>query len=153
MAGKTVYVLGAGFSKLADFPLQAELFSRLVDKVLNPNFSSTEFISLDIASSISGFLIKSGFVEHGKITLNITLEDLFTLLDRTIADRTNFVGLSWLELIDVRARFIRGILGLLHGCAQDHISGQNETYKHLRPRFLRDGSTQIKKEILSASSR
>lgn len=137
MSGKIVYVLGAGFSKPADFPLQAELFSRLVDKVLNPEFSSSEFISLDIASSISDFLVKSGFVEDGKLTLNITLEDLFTLLDRTIADRTNFVGLSWLEFIDVRARFIRGILGLLHGCAQDHISGQNATYKHFAATLLK----------------
>jgi hypothetical protein len=118
--GKTAYILGAGFSKPAGFPKQAELFTGLVEKL--SDFSPDEFIPFEIRSSISEFLTRCGFMAGGLLVFTITLEDLFTLLDQAISDRNSFVGFSWIELIKIRDHFIRGVLGLLHSSANRHLT-------------------------------
>lgn len=133
--GKTVYILGAGFSKPAGFPKQSELFAGLVNKLAD--FSADQFMPFEITSSISEFLTRCGFVKEGKLIFTITLEDLFTLLDQTITDHNSFVGFNWVELIKTRDCLIRGVLGLLHGCAQKHLCGQEQLFKLLAANFVR----------------
>jgi hypothetical protein len=132
--GKTVYILGAGFSMPAGFPKQADLFAGLVNKL--SDFSEDQFISFDIKASISHFLTRGGFLREDNIVFTISLEDLFTLLDQTIADRNSFVGLDWLELVKVRDSLIRGVLGLLHSCAHKHISGEEQRFKLLAANLI-----------------
>jgi hypothetical protein len=52
--GKTVYILGSGFSKPAEFPKQGELFTGLVNKL--SDFSEDQFIPFEIKTPISEFL-------------------------------------------------------------------------------------------------
>jgi len=140
--GKTVYILGAGFSKPAGFPKQGDLFTGLVNKLTD--FSADQFIPFKITSSISEFLTRCGFMKEGELVFTITLEDLFTLLDQAIADRNSFVGFDWVELIKIRDSLIRGVLGLLHGCAHNHISGEEQRFKLLAANLI---EARMKAEI------
>ncbi len=132
--GKTVYILGAGFSKPAGFPKQGELFADLVNKLTG--FSDEQFIPLDIQASISKFLTRCGFIKDGELVLAISIEDVFTLLDQTIADRNNFVGFDWLELDKIRDDLIRGVLGLLHSCAHKHLHSEEQRFKLLAANLI-----------------
>jgi hypothetical protein len=127
--GKTVYILGAGFSKPAGFPKQGELLTGLINRLTD--LSGDQFMPLEITSSISEFLTRCGFMREGRLVFTVTLEDLFTLLDQTISDRNSFVGFSWVELIKIRDSLIRGVLGLLHSCAHKHLSSEEQRFKLL----------------------
>jgi hypothetical protein len=75
-------------------------------------------------------------MKKGELAFTISLEDLFTLLDQAIADRNNFVGFDWLELVKIRDSLIRGVLGLLHGCAHKHITEGGQRFKLLAANLI-----------------
>jgi hypothetical protein len=129
--GKTVYILGAGFSKPAGFPKQVDLLPDLLNRIIDFEQLSSpdQFIPFDFSGPILEFLTKSGFVKNDELVFAITLEDLFTLLDQAITSRNTFVGYNWVDLIKIRDCLIRGVLGLLHGCAHKHIPGSEQRYK------------------------
>src|SRR5580658_960167 len=97
--GKTVYVLGAGFSKPAGFPLQRELYPKLVKKVFlsSSRVLGDTYLPFDISLDVFLFLSAAGFIKqwNGGLLFKLSLEDLFTLLDRVIQDRGTFCGYEW----------------------------------------------------------
>lgn len=127
--GKTVYVLGAGFSKPAGFPLQGAILTRLIDTILNPDFLSGESIPLDASEPVEKFLRRAGYLRQSELWPGLTLEDLFTLLDQTISDKSNYAGFTWHRLIEVREGLVRCILGLLHSCGAQHLDSDKLEFK------------------------
>lgn len=139
--GKTVYVLGAGFSKPAGFPLQREIYPEVVCQAFRASrsvISSHPYLTFDISQDVFLFLTAAGFVnaKNGKLRSDLSLEDLFTLLDRVIQDRGTYCGYNWAtrrtsddrehgqpfrpSLIEVRDSLVRSILAILHGCSDKH---------------------------------
>lgn len=121
---KTVYILGAGFSKPAGFPLQGELYSSLLEKVFAPFFAEDKYFNLDEGNTLRAFLGDSGLVQRKSGTPNfaISLEDLFTLLDQIITSRSHYCGYTWVQIIGIREYLIRSILGILHHCSDSYVS-------------------------------
>ncbi|NQT91624.1 MAG: hypothetical protein HQ559_02600, partial [Lentisphaerae bacterium] len=79
---KTVYVLGAGFSRAAGFPLQAEILQRV-----------RGLYAVDLPEDVSGQALEDNASTRKFLDGQFgadqepTLEDVFTLLDEIIADR------------------------------------------------------------------
>jgi hypothetical protein len=90
---KIVYILGAGFSKEANAPSQEEL----VKNIFETYNDSPRMIGIDKMEEFKDFL---NFTLHIPESLQetIPLEDIFTPLDRCIADNTSFGNLSVDEL-------------------------------------------------------
>jgi hypothetical protein len=139
--GKTVYVLGAGFSSPAKFPLQRDVYPQMVQRA----FDSTQtvlgdnYLTFATSQDVVSFLGVAGFVDPktGSLLSNLSLEDLFTLLDRVIQDRGTFCGYNWAtrrpggarevrpSLIEVRDSLVRSILAILHGCSDKHADAKH----------------------------
>ncbi|HMQ70770.1 MAG TPA: hypothetical protein PKC58_17475 [Ignavibacteria bacterium] len=94
---KIVYVLGAGYSYNANFPLQAEILSRIYQ--LDKNITGD---AIDFLTSI-----------YGKKDLP-ALEDVYTLLDSAVSRRENFHGLDFNDLDNIRDNLTRSILYIMH---------------------------------------
>lgn len=112
---KTVYVLGAGFSRDAGFPLQAKILDR------------TDQLSLGLMDLPPGvydlFVAAHGpWSEFRRIAFPAAetprLEDIFTLLDQTISNRGFFAGYSFEELAKVREALKRSILFVFHAAGE-----------------------------------
>ncbi len=109
---RTVYVLGAGFSYGAGFPLQANLLQRL-----------RELTIVDIPPEPFGVFADAvsralPFVARAYPTQDPSLEDVFTLLDHAIARREHCAGAAWDQLDDIRESLKTGILIALHAAHQ-----------------------------------
>jgi len=113
--GKTVYVIGAGFSREAQFPLQAEILGRVlefeVDVIGAPRHTLEVFLP-------AREVIQEFFRRVFGPGLMPSLEDLFTLLDLSIARRESCKGYAWRGLEDVRDSLKRSILFVFHQAAQ-----------------------------------
>src|SRR5436190_21716952 len=89
---KRAFILGAGFSKAANFPLQAEILSLVTDSVsiggadilAEPDAPTKGF--LEQREQLIEFLARTfpGGEQH--------LEDVFTLLDQAIAEHSTVAG-------------------------------------------------------------
>jgi len=125
---KTVFVLGAGFSKAAGFPLQSEILSLVTDSLFvgganilsDPDFPTAEF------REQRRKLVK--FLNQSFRTQDQRLEDIFTLLDQAITNRATFGGYSLTELIQLRDTWIRAILFCLHKCSERHLAKPASDY-------------------------
>jgi NAD-dependent SIR2 family protein deacetylase len=94
---KTVYILGAGFSVEAGAPTQAEIMKeafRLYD--IDPNtFKEKEF-------SVFKDFIQNQLNMSESFFPDIELEDIFTPLDRCLADSSQFRGISLDSIMEIR---------------------------------------------------
>lgn len=125
---KTVFVLGAGFSKPAGFPLQGEILSLVTDSLVigaadvlsGPAFPTEQF------RHQRQRLLK--FLNESFRTKEQRLEDIFTLLDQAITNRATFAGYSLTDLIDIRDSWIRAILFCLHKCSEQHLATPASNY-------------------------
>ncbi len=127
---KTAYILGAGFSKPAGFPLQSELYPLVIERMFKPDFERDRAIPIEVLNPVSEFLISAGFVSpDGTRLFELNLEDLFTLMDQIIEGHGNFRGFSWIRLIDVRDKLTRAILEILHTCSEDHLKSDDTRYR------------------------
>jgi hypothetical protein len=125
---KTVFVLGAGFSKAAGFPLQSEILSLVTDSLSvgranilsDPDFPTAEF--REQRRKLVEFLNQSFRTKDQR------LEDIFTLLDQAITSRATFGGYSLTELIELRDTWIRAILFCLHKCSEQHLAKPASDY-------------------------
>lgn len=97
MTDKTVYVLGAGFSKEASAPAQEELVKQIfdIDRV-NPE----EFENGSV-KKFRSFLTNILLIPQ-RLHDSVPLEDIFTPLDRCIADNVSFRNLSVKETLKAR---------------------------------------------------
>lgn len=93
MKNKTVYILGAGFSKEAGAPSQEEL----VKKILENDDQSLE----SSQKQFKDFLTNTLLIPEKSLN-DIPLEDIFTPLDRCIADNISFRNLDIKEVVKIR---------------------------------------------------
>lgn len=113
--GKTVYILGAGFSRDAGFPLQAEILDQIrgaeVDLMGAPRHV------LDVFDPARNRLFQFlGEVFPAGVTPS--LEDIFTLLDQTIARHEYCRGFSRSDLESVADALQQAILFVLHSAGE-----------------------------------
>lgn len=95
--GKTVYILGAGFSKEAKAPSQEEIVKKIFEiSDLFPH----EFRDGAIAEFRE--FLRNSLVIPEDIFSSVPLEDIFTPLDRCMIDNISFRNLSVEEISDIR---------------------------------------------------
>jgi len=127
---KTVFVLGAGFSKDAGFPLQSGILSLITD---------SEFVGLsDISSEPKPDSPTTRFLRERKELIEFLgrvfhpqeqrLEDIFTLLDQSISTRATFAGYKLTDLIRLRDAWVRSILFCLHKRSEEHLAKPASMY-------------------------
>lgn len=111
---KTAFVLGAGFSRDAGCPLQAEILNRIREfdisrlTILDDPFDVTSFFDYS-RERLFEFL---GRVFPAGVTPS--LEDVFTLLDQTIETRGVCGRYGWQELDEIRRHLNRAMLFVFH---------------------------------------
>lgn len=98
---KTVYLLGAGFSKKAKAPLQSEIIKDVFE--LDPVELDEEYRELFIKNrnSFKRFLQDVLFIARDKFK-TVSLEDLYTPIDRCILDNISFRNISPKNLMNLR---------------------------------------------------
>lgn len=134
---KTVYVLGAGFSMPAGYPSQAKILELLFTKAL-PNLGD---IPTSLVKKLSQFeddvdLVKKFITSLYGNNTAVRLEDVFTLLDHTIANRKSVRHYSWRDLVEVDFAFKRAILFLFHNLGNEIKKTKNKLYADLAKQFL-----------------
>lgn len=132
---KTVYVLGAGFSAGANFPMQSELYDIIKDPFLSAEFSEKDGTAelVEHHNRIREFC-KVAFCES---ELPQSLEDVFTLLDQTISTNSHFAKYSVADLQTIRDSWIRLLIWFFHFRAAKYIRGNDSTYQRLCAALLR----------------
>ncbi|UHQ54142.1 hypothetical protein [Microbulbifer sp. YPW16] len=94
---KTVYILGAGFSRQAGAPTQAEIIDyafKLYEECPN-NYNKEYFFKF------KNFIEEQLNIPSNEFS-NIDLEDIFTPLDRCTAERSQFRGVNLSHIMEVR---------------------------------------------------
>jgi NAD-dependent SIR2 family protein deacetylase len=104
MAKNIVYVLGAGFSKAAGLPLQRELLPEIM------KFEKNDFYYSIAKRDVEDF-ISENF--HTVNIENLTLEDLFTILDKAVLGKEYFGGYGWQSLYKIRKGLVHTLLILI----------------------------------------
>lgn len=99
---KTVFILGAGFSKPANAPLQSEIIAEIF-KLKERNFQEHERIFEEYLSDFSNFLSEDLYIDEAKFN-GVSLEDVFTPIDRCIIDGISYRSRSVKELVDLREK-------------------------------------------------
>lgn len=97
---KTVYFLGAGFSKPAGGPIQNEI----IKAILTAEFSNQYSSNIEINKALNGFkefLTRDLYIDESEFA-NIALEDIFTPIDRCIADGKSFGSNNVSQLVILR---------------------------------------------------
>jgi len=100
---KTVYILGAGFSVGAGLPTQFEL----TKEIFNPQFTDSNKYTLELHNMYETQkklvdLLKNEFGLTEKSEYFLSLEDIYTPLDRCIVENSNFRSFSPEELLNLR---------------------------------------------------
>ncbi len=99
---KTVYILGAGFSKECGAPLQSEIITKMLElpsvKSLKPE-QKRKVVGL--VRRFTDFCNENMLTSEGSVS-KIALEDIFTPLDRCISDDISFREVAPNELIRIR---------------------------------------------------
>jgi len=105
---KIVYILGAGFSKCANAPLQSELIDEIF-KIRNDILPSEyRQIFIQNRNDFEKFLLDTMFIDKNNFG-KISLEDIYTPIDRCIIDNLSFRNISPKDLIDLRQK-INGLI-------------------------------------------
>lgn len=105
---KTVFLLGAGFSKNENAPLQAEIIREIFlinTKELSPNYRK---IFTRYRNDFKSFLSETMFIDENKFE-NLSLEDIYTPIDRCIMDNLAFRNIAPKDLIELR-QMINGLI-------------------------------------------
>ena len=153
---KTVYIIGAGYSYDAGYPLQTDILKKVLDykfSILSGRnekaFDRLSNIFLPAKESYK-YMPEQGaytYIPPSHTTLieflnrvfssnsNSSLEDIFTLLDQSIAKRTYCLGYPWSDLEMIRTIFQRAILIIFHNMAE--MSKNEITYRSIAAYLLR----------------
>lgn len=123
---KTVYVIGAGFSKSVNAPLQSELIKDIFE--IRNNELSGEYRQLYIQyrNDFERFLTDTMFIDRNSFN-SINLEDIYTPLDRCIIDNLSFRNIPPKDLIDLRQK-INGLIIIMIKHKLDNIHSR---YTHI----------------------
>ena len=101
---KTVYVLGAGFSRDANVPLQNEILLQILDRLAAGEIADPSL------RHILNCLSSSGAVPN--------LGDVFTLFDQALAEEQCSLGLTWPDLAKARRALMDEVLTVIHQATQ-----------------------------------
>ncbi|MDR4496345.1 MAG: hypothetical protein MRK02_00175 [Candidatus Scalindua sp.] len=129
---KTVYVLGAGFSYDGGFPLQSHILNRILDSSVH----AEDIIATTDRFFLSKEPLKQFLDKVFHFSKNPSLEDVFTLLDQTIARREYCLGYSWSDLDQIRDTLKRAILTTLHFSLDNLKDKQKLFYEKLGLHFI-----------------
>lgn len=140
---KTVFLLGAGFSKNENAPLQGEIIREIFQintKELLPGYRR---IYTRYRNDFKAFLSEIMFIDESKFE-SLSLEDIYTPIDRCIMDNLSFRNISPKDLIELRQK-INGLIILmfdykLHLTRQkgSHVEKFTDYLIDLRKRNLKD---------------
>ena len=125
---RRVFVLGAGFSKAANFPLQAEILSLVTDSV---SIGGADILAEPDAPTEEFLQQRQQLIEFVACTFRggeQRLEDVFTLLDQAIAEHSTVAGYGVVELMRIRDTWVRAILFCLHKCSEQHLAQPASIY-------------------------
>jgi len=128
LSNKTVFVLGAGFSKPADYPLQSEIIPSLKELELM-DFSPSAFEAELDARNIASEFISQAFPKAFP-----TLEDVFTLLDQTIHDEGFYIT-GWRDLY-LKRESLKKAIWALYKNKQGH-NKKTEFYEYLAAALIK----------------
>ena len=132
---KTVYVLGAGFSAAANFPLQNQLLSEIKSGLaLGFNKVHSDDVLVDNQEKIKSFC-HTVFPSSEE---DQPMEDVFTILDQVIASRGHFAKYSTPELIEIRDAFIYCILRFLFNQSEQYLKKNDTLYRRFASHILRE---------------
>ncbi|MCH7826776.1 MAG: hypothetical protein IIC75_02195 [Bacteroidetes bacterium] len=100
---KIVYILGAGFSKGIGAPLQAEIIKDIFE--INPMDIDSDYRTIfrECRERFRNFLDQTLFISSADFH-KISLEDIYTPIDRCILDNVSFRNLQRTELLDLRQK-------------------------------------------------
>jgi hypothetical protein len=98
---KTVYVIGAGFSKGLNAPIQSELVKGIFDLNVDDLQDNERVIFIEFKEEFQKFLTDVFFISKDKFG-DIALEDIYTPLDRCILDNSSFRTLTKGEVQEIR---------------------------------------------------
>lgn len=104
MKKNLVFVLGAGYSKTAGLPLQRELLPEIMA------YDGGDFHFKNAKENVKTF-ISENF--PGVNIENLTLEDLFTILDKAVLGKEYFGGYHWQSLYAIRKSLVHMLLVLI----------------------------------------
>ena len=104
--GKIVYVLGSGFSAPLGIPIQKRILPQIFSLEVTPE-ESTEAVDFENTRKEVENFIKLLF---GNNIEEVTLEDIFTILDRALTFKENFRQFSWSRLLEIRGKIVSCIL-------------------------------------------
>jgi len=99
---KTVFILGAGFSKPAKAPIQSEIIQEIL-KLRSGNFYDKDVIIKSYLDDFEKFLSDELFIHNEKFG-DVALEDVFTPIDRCIIDGISFRSLDGKNLVELREK-------------------------------------------------
>lgn len=137
---KTVYILGAGFSKPAKAPIQSEI----VEEILNlrtKNFGTKDKTIKGYLDDFEKFLENELYIDRSNFK-SIALEDVFTPIDRCIIDGVSFRSLDNKKLVELRERIYSLIIIAIKEKLQNSTSHKqyidkfaNFLVENMRPRM------------------
>lgn len=111
---KTVYILGAGFSKSAGAPLQSEIireiFSLTPSHLQDKNYCALFF---DYRNDLKTLLSEIFFISEDKF-IDFSLEDMYSIIDRCLIDNISLRRLGKIDLIEIRNKINALIIMLMH---------------------------------------
>jgi NAD-dependent SIR2 family protein deacetylase len=99
---KTVYILGAGFSKPAKAPIQSEIIQEIISLRIK-QFGSKDKTIKNYLDDFEKFLENELFIDRDDFN-KVALEDVFTPIDRCIIDGISFRSLDNKKLIELREK-------------------------------------------------
>jgi NAD-dependent SIR2 family protein deacetylase len=116
---KTVYVLGAGFSVDAGAPLQSDIIKRIFELKAADLPKPERATFIQSRSTFRTFLERDLCMTRAHFE-RVSLEDVYTPIDRCISDNVGFRSRSNLELPSLRQQISALIILLLKHSMPDH---------------------------------
>ncbi len=128
ITSKTVYILGAGFSVAGEVPVQRQILKKVFD--LDIDILSGPDLDLVTNEVLPNKQLVEKFLKR-IFTSNATppLEDVFTLLDQSIAKRNYCLGDTWRSLDNTRDALKRLILILFHNAINKYAEKKDDFYR------------------------
>ena len=100
---KTVYFLGAGFSADAGGPIQNQIIQFILDPEFSKKFDYKPYLKQARLDFIN--FIKEKLLIPDSLIEKISLEDIFTPIDRAISSGKSFKDIDSKRLVELRERF------------------------------------------------
>ncbi len=106
---KTVYILGAGFSMNSGAPSQAGIIKEIYD-LNKANFTEKQKKIVNSWITVFDKFLKDSLCISDDLKYNYTLEDIYTPIDKALAESTSFRDYVYSDLISIRDIFNRLII-------------------------------------------